>query len=107
MNPNTPVMNQLTGLLRIMVPTGVAWAVTRYGLPSEWSGPLTEFVIVLVTALLAAGWDWWTNRAVELAKQVATEPGVTVVVDTTQATPALKELSADPTQPYVVPLVPQ
>lgn len=92
--------DQLAGLLRALSPVLVLILV-GWGMDSDTAA----LVAGAVTAVVMAGWAWWSHRPAGMAKSVAAQPGVQVVVGPTAA-PALKELAANPAVPDVVPAVP-
>lgn len=92
--------DQLAGLLRALSPVLVLILV-GWGMDSETAA----VVAGAVTAVVMAFWAWWSHRPASMAKSVAAQPGVQVVV-APNAAPDLKKLAADPAVPDVVPVIP-
>lgn len=92
--------DQLGGLLRALSPFLVLILV-GWGMDSDTAA----LVAGAVTAVVMALWAWWSHRPASMAKSVAAQPGVQVVV-APNAAPALKQLAADPAVPTVVPSAP-
>lgn len=88
-------INKIGGMLRVVLPMGITWLVTTYGLPADLTGPITEGLTLLITAGIGIFMSWRSNRADMVAKQAAAAPGVKIVVEPT-ADKKLQELAADP-----------
>ena len=95
--------NQITGLLRIVLPLILAVAVSRGWLTSDQSGPLTDAIVAVVGGVIVI-WSvvssFIANSKNAHLKSVEAMKDVKVVVG--PAAPAVaQEAAADPTRPKV------
>ena len=90
--------NQITGILRALVPAAVAYLVGK--------GYLTESsaasVIAAVIALLSAGWSVQTNSDASAIKTVAAMPDVKSIVAVPNPSDGMAAAVKDSAQPKVV-----
>lgn len=104
---NTVLVNQMAGLVRMFGPV-IAVVLVSKNLPPELANTIAGVVVEAIVGLVTIGfgyWDWRSNRAPAVAAQAASEPGVKVVVQH-NASPEMKQLAADPTQPDIEPAKP-
>lgn len=91
MNPS-----QLTGILRLFVPTIIGVATTYLG-----AGTVNTILAILAAFVAAAGASAYANTTTNLTQTVAALPGVKVAVSPA-ASPELLKLASDPNVPDVV-----
>lgn len=91
MNPS-----QLTGILRLFVPTIIGVATTYLG-----AGTVNTILAILAAFVAAAGASAYANTTTNLTQTVAAMPGVKVAVSPAAA-PELQKLASDKSVPDVV-----
>ncbi len=97
MNPS-----QYAGILRIVLPAALSFAVGKGWITQDM---VTQVGSVLASIVAAGGWSAVSNTSLNLAKSVASVPGLTVHVDET-APPELQQAAADRAVADIVPAAP-
>jgi len=100
---NTILSNQIAGVMRVVLPSAIAWLVARNYMPAELAGPVVETLVVLVPLLGSAALDWISNRGKAVTQQAGSQTGVTIEVRP-NAAPEIKEVAMDPAEYGVVPV---
>ncbi len=82
--------DQVTGILRALVPAFIAYAVGRGWVSASSAGEVGAAIITLG----AAGWSVYTNTLASKVASVKADPTITAVTPTPLATPAVKAAAA-------------
>lgn len=93
------IPSQITGILRIVLPAALSFAVGKGWITQDL---VTQIGGVLAAIVAAGGWSAVANTPLNLAKTVAAVPGLTVVADH-RAPPEVQQAAADPAVPDIVP----
>lgn len=90
--------SQYDGILRIVLPAAISFAVGKGWVTQD---AVAQIGGALATIVAAGGWSALANTTPNLAKAVAAEPGLKVLVYPIAA-PALQLLARDPEIPDIV-----
>jgi len=94
--------DQLTGMLRIFVPTGIAWAVGKGYVPAGAAGDVGAAIL----AVIGAAWSYSAHTDSAKLAAVTALPDVKKII--TVASPvndAVKAAMNDASQPKVAPVL--
>lgn len=81
----TPSLDQLAGLLRIILPTLLLWMAGRGWFAPDQVGTLTTSIVDVFTAIVTFGslaWSLYANSKAKMISNVAAMPDVKKVVAT-------------------------
>lgn len=93
----------ITGILRVVLPAAISFVVGKGWITSDVAAQIGS---VLAAIVAAGGWSAVANTNLNLAKSVASVPGLSVHVDET-APADLQQAAVDRTVHDIVPAAPQ